>query len=190
MCIDKPHPVIKDIQLVKICQVLSKNIDSLQKYTYSISKKRSISMSTETTDKKMRSTYTTDELEKIASKLKALPAIEKEKQKHSKQDAINYLRKEIIELQKKGYSLINISDTLKGEGIDISTPTLRNYLTRSKTAKNSKIAKSDTKINKQPKSKKAERQDTPPAPPLVLVSENNEGSNKGTFSVRADRKDI
>jgi hypothetical protein len=115
-----------------------------------------------TTNKKIRSTYTTEELEKIALKLKELPDIEKSKQKHSKQDAINYLKKEIINLQKRGYSLINIADTLKGVGIDISTPTLRNYLTRSKIAENA-ASGNLAKTEKQSKTKKTKRQDTPPA---------------------------
>jgi hypothetical protein len=141
------------------------------------------------TDKKIRSTYTTDELEKIALKLKELPTIEKAKQKHSKQDAINYLRKEIIELQKRGYSLINISDTLKGVGIDISTPTLRNYLTRSKVAKSTADG-NPAKVDKQSKTKKTKRQDTPPAPPLASETSEDSSDNKGTFTVDEDTENI
>ena len=130
-------------------------------------------------DKKTRATYTTEELDKIAIKLKELPAIEKSKQKHSKQDAINYLKKEIIELQKRGYSMVNISDTLKGVGIDISTPTLKNYLTRS-----------NIKTGKQTKNKKTQSQDTPPAPPLVSETSEDNSSGKGTFTVDEDTANI
>ena len=143
-----------------------------------------------TNDKIQRSTYTTDELEKIALKLKKLPEIEKSKQKHSKQEAINYLKKEIISLQKRGYSLINIADTLKGVGIDISTPTLRNYLTRAKNAENA-ITENKEKTKKHRKPQVTNTQDTPAAsqPILPETSKDSSGS-KGTFSVRSDRKDI
>jgi TolA-binding protein len=78
--------------------------------------------------------YTTEQLEAIASKLREMPVIEKKKQEHSKQESIKILSKEIASLQKKGYTLEQISEALSGEGLGISTPTLKSYLQRAKPA--------------------------------------------------------
>ena len=60
---------------------------------------------------------TTEQLEAIAAKLREMPPIEKKKQEHSKQDAVRILSKEIALLQKRGYTLDQISETLRGEGL-------------------------------------------------------------------------
>ncbi len=101
--------------------------------------------------------YTNEKLEAIAAKLKNMPVIEKKKQEHSKQDAVKLLSKEIALLQKRGYTLDQIAETLRGEGLDITTPTLKSYLQRIKAGKNkdSKMAhktesqKTVTPVNKQ-----------------------------------------
>ncbi len=46
------------------------------------------------------------------------------------------LAKEIVALQKRGYTLEQIAETLRGEGLAISTPTLKSYLQRIKLGKN------------------------------------------------------
>jgi hypothetical protein len=71
--------------------------------------------------------YTTEQLATIASKLRELPAIDKPKQDLSKQKAVAVLAKEITSLQKRGYTLVQISDALRREGLDIVTPTLKVY---------------------------------------------------------------
>lgn len=53
--------------------------------------------------------YTTEQLEAIASKLREMPPVEKKKQEHSKQEAVRVLSKEIAALQKRGYTLDQIS---------------------------------------------------------------------------------
>lgn len=78
---------------------------------------------------------TTEQLEAIAAKLREMPPVEKKKQEHSKQDAVRILSKEIALLQKRGYTLDQISETLRGEGLSIATPTLKSYLQRAKPAK-------------------------------------------------------
>lgn len=81
--------------------------------------------------------YTTDKLDEIAKKLKGMPQAETKKPELNKFDAIKYLQKEIASLQKKGYTVEQITESLKGEGIDISTATLRTYLTKLKANKKS-----------------------------------------------------
>ena len=80
--------------------------------------------------------YSNEKLGAIAAKLKTMPAIKKKKREHSKQDAVNVLAKEIAALQKRGYTLDQIAETLRGECLDITTPTLKSYLQRIKAGKN------------------------------------------------------
>lgn len=79
--------------------------------------------------------YTTEQLEAIAAKLRDMPPVEKKKQEHSKQEAVRIISKEIASLQKRGYTLDQISETLRGEGLSIATPTLKSYLQRAKPVK-------------------------------------------------------
>ncbi len=79
--------------------------------------------------------YTAEQIEAIAGKLRQLPPVEKKKRDFSGQEAIKSLAKDIGVLQRRGYSLEQISESLRGEGMDILTPTLKNYLQRAKTIK-------------------------------------------------------
>lgn len=87
--------------------------------------------------------YTLEAIEQMRAKLRELPAIEKQKQKLNKQEAINNLISEIVSLQKRGYGMEQISASLKGIGLDIATPTLRSYLQRVKT-KRKKTPRADS----------------------------------------------
>jgi hypothetical protein len=77
--------------------------------------------------------YTVKQVEEIASKLRALPAIEPPPKDLTKSDVVKMLAKEIKSLQKRGYSLEQIASSLKGEGLDISTPTLKSYMQKAKS---------------------------------------------------------
>ena len=79
--------------------------------------------------------YTSEQLDAIAAKLRDMPAVEKRRQEYSKQAAVAVLIKEITALQKRGYALAEIAEALRGEGLDIATPTLKNYLLRIKPAR-------------------------------------------------------
>jgi hypothetical protein len=76
--------------------------------------------------------YTVAQIEEIAGKLKLLPDIDPPQKDLTKADAVKMLAKEIKSLQKRGYSLEQIATSLKGEGLDISTPTLKSYLQKMK----------------------------------------------------------
>jgi hypothetical protein len=77
--------------------------------------------------------YTVEQVEEIATKLRALPKIEPPPKDLTKSDVVKMLAKEIKSLQKRGYTLEQIASSLKGEGLDISTPTLKSYLQKAKT---------------------------------------------------------
>ncbi|MEI6420586.1 MAG: protein mobC [Lentisphaerota bacterium] len=115
--------------------------------------------------------YNNEKLEAIAAKLKTMPVIEKKKQEHNKQDAIKVLAKEIAALQKRGYTLDQIAETLRGEGLDITTPTLKSYLQRIKAGK-----------NKEPKK---EQKNTTQA-----AAQKEQDTAKASFTPRTDSDDI
>ncbi len=96
--------------------------------------------------------YTAEQIEAIAAKLREMPPAEKKKQNHGKQETVKILSKEIYALQKRGYTLDQISETLRGENLSITTPTLKNYLQRAEPAK---------------KARAQAPKDTPPSAPAV-----------------------
>jgi len=118
--------------------------------------------------------YTTEQLEAIAAKLRDMPPVEKQKREHNKAEAVRLLSKEIALMQKRGYTLDQISESLRGEGLDIATPTLKSYLKRSKTTQATKP-------------KERARADTPAAPPKAKKPVD---ASKATFTPRPDSEDI
>jgi DNA-binding transcriptional MerR regulator len=84
--------------------------------------------------------------EAMREKMKAAPEIAKEKQTESKQDTVKELKREIEAMQKRGYTLADIAAFMTEGGIQITTPTLKSYLQRSKQAK----VKTQSKETKQP----------------------------------------
>jgi hypothetical protein len=82
-----------------------------------------------------QSTYSGDWINQVATKLSAMPEVEPPARQYNKQEAVGLLKREILDLQKRGYSLEQISQALTGEGLDISTPTLKSYLAKSKVKK-------------------------------------------------------
>ena len=116
--------------------------------------------------------YTTEQLEAIASKLRDMQTVEKKKQEHSKQEAVRVLSKEIASLQKRGYTLDQISETLRGEGLSIATPTLKSYLQRAKPAKKAPVQAPG---------------DTPPPRP---ADKKPADASKATFTPKPDSDDI
>ena len=117
--------------------------------------------------------YTNEQLETIASKLKSMPKVENKKHEYSKQEAVRVLSKEITEMQKRGYTLNQISEALKGEGLAIASPTLKSYLQRSKTTK--KKAPTQASV------------DTPPPRPSIKKSSD---ISTATFTPKPDSNDI
>jgi hypothetical protein len=76
--------------------------------------------------------YTKEQVEEIAAKLRNMPKIEPPPRDLTKKEAVQKLAREIKSLKAKGYSLEQIVSSLKGFGLEVSTPTLRSYLQDSK----------------------------------------------------------
>lgn len=125
--------------------------------------------------------YTNEKLEAIAAKLKTMPSIDKKSQEHSKQDAIKLLSKEIVSLQKRGYTLDQIAETLRGEGLEITTPTLKSYLQRIRSS-NKKTSK-PTQTTEQLKTVTSESRKAP-------ETGQSSTESKASFTPRPDSDDI
>lgn len=76
--------------------------------------------------------YTRDNANKIADALRSLPAAEAARKELSKQGMVNYLAAEILGLQERGYTIVQIAESLRVVGLEISTATLKTYLRRMK----------------------------------------------------------
>lgn len=71
----------------------------------------------------------------LSAKLKALPHIENERRKISKQEEIKLLASDISTLtQERNWTIHQVAEYLTGEGLEIAAPTLKSYLQRSKSA--------------------------------------------------------
>ena len=75
---------------------------------------------------------TLEDAERMARALRALPAMDGSKRALTKLALIKHVSREIASLQQRGYSIEQVTDSLRGVGLDISTPTLKSYLHRSK----------------------------------------------------------
>lgn len=71
-------------------------------------------------------------IEQIAAKLRNMPPAPRADVPATKQEAVKLLAREIASLQRRGYALEEIAASLRGEGLDLSTPTLKSYLSRAK----------------------------------------------------------
>jgi hypothetical protein len=71
----------------------------------------------------------------IRETLKAMPPAPPEETTTTKQEAVKLLAREIGGLQRRGYALEQIVASLKGEGLELTTPTLKSYLSRARAAK-------------------------------------------------------
>jgi hypothetical protein len=74
-------------------------------------------------------------IDQIAEKLRKMPPAPPTEVNITKQEAVRLLEREIAGLQRKGYSLEQIVASLRGEGLDLSTPTLKSYRARAKAGK-------------------------------------------------------
>ena len=81
--------------------------------------------------------YTKSQIEEFSRKLKELPAVEKITLVN-KLEAIKELKPEILEMQKKGYTIEKISKALTSFGLEITTPTLKAYMQKASAKKSKK----------------------------------------------------
>ena len=127
-----------------------------------------------------------DKIEALKAKMKEAPEVVKEKRQLNKQEAIKELKREIEGMQKKGYTLEEIAKFLTDGGLQITTPTLKSYMQRTK-AETPKPKKQEAKKQDEKKPEvfaPAKKQDAPAATPENTTKE----ETKGRFTPRIDDK--
>lgn len=72
----------------------------------------------------------------IAEKARRMPPAPPAETNVTKQEAVRLLAGEILGLQRKGYTLEQIVESFRADGFDLSTPTLKSYLSRAKALRN------------------------------------------------------
>jgi hypothetical protein len=88
--------------------------------------------------------YTVESANWLIAELRAIPPKDPAKRKLDKQRMVSLLADEISALQQRGYTIEEVAESLRGRGLAITTPTLKNYLQRAKS-KTEKRAKSGAK---------------------------------------------
>jgi hypothetical protein len=77
--------------------------------------------------------YTLENANRLVEELRAIPPKDPAKRKLDKQGMVRILANELIALQQRGYTIEEVAESLRGRGLSITTPTLKNYLQRSKS---------------------------------------------------------
>ena len=86
-----------------------------------------------------------EQVEQIRGRLREIPQAPAASIDTTKQTAVRLLVAEIKAVQERGYSLEQIAEFLKGWGLDLTTPTLKSYLTRAKGGRKPRRAGQKTK---------------------------------------------
>jgi hypothetical protein len=133
--------------------------------------------------------YTAAQVEEIASKLRELPTIEPPPKDLTKQEVVKMLAREIKSLQKRGYSLEQIANSLKGEGLDISTPTLKSYLQKAKTPTKPKTTEKEISKTSSTSPTLPEVESSP-APKVEVTGDNKKTHSKSGSVPRPDSVDL
>src|SRR6185503_3770562 len=76
--------------------------------------------------------YTLELAERLVENLRAMPPKAPSKRRLDKQGLVKHLAEEIASLQQRGYTIEEVAESLRGHGLDITTPTLKNYLQRAR----------------------------------------------------------
>jgi hypothetical protein len=74
-------------------------------------------------------------IDNCAELLRSMPRAPAATVNVTKQEAVKELAKEIASVQERGYTLEQIANALRGVGLDLTTPTLKNYLGRVRAGK-------------------------------------------------------
>lgn len=112
--------------------------------------------------------HTVEAVDEMIAKLRLLPPKDPAKRKLDKQESVKRMAQELIALQERGYTLEEIADSVRGVGLNITTPTLKTYLQRATKKADGKGAK--TKRPSASQAAKIEARKAPPveAPPARL----------------------
>ena len=120
------------------------------------------------------------QIAEIARKAKLMPPAPPAEVNVTKQEAVRLLAAEIAGLQRKGYTLEQIAESFRGDGLDLSTPTLKSYLSRAKAAK----VRRTGAVESSPVPTRVAAPLTPKAAPAVATTETSAKGGKDAFLVK------
>jgi hypothetical protein len=124
--------------------------------------------------------HTVEAIDEMIAKLRLLPPKDPAKRKLDKQESVKRMAQELIALQERGYTLEEIADSVRGVGLNITTPTLKTYLQRATKKDERKGAKT-----KRPWAAKTEASKAPTVevtaarPPEALAAKHAETATSG-----------
>jgi hypothetical protein len=75
------------------------------------------------------------QIAEIAEKARKMPPAPAAEVNVTKQEAVRLLAREIEGLQRKGYTMAQIAASFSGDGLELSTATLKSYMSRAQTSK-------------------------------------------------------
>jgi hypothetical protein len=78
------------------------------------------------------------QIAQIAEKARKMPPAPAAEVNVTKQEAVRLLRPEIEGLQRKRYTMAQIAETFSGDGLELSTATLKSYMSRAQASKASR----------------------------------------------------
>lgn len=85
--------------------------------------------------------YTLESARRLAEELRAIPPKDPAQRRLDKQAMVRELAQELIALQQRGYTIEEVAGSLRERGLEITTPTLKNYLQRAKTGAKARKAR-------------------------------------------------
>ena len=94
-----------------------------------------------------RALYSESQVKDIGEKLRAYKPLPPPEKQLNKKDAVKALMADIAVMQKNGYSLDQIADALTKEGFEVTTPTLKSYMTKAKPSRQIKSKVDNQKAN-------------------------------------------
>ena len=117
--------------------------------------------------------YTLETANRLIEELRAIPPKDPAKRKLDKQGMVRILANELVALQQRGYTIEEVAESLRGRGLEITTPTLKNYLqrTKSETEKRSKAPRRPARAAAQGAPKTAEADARASAAPVAARPE-------------------
>lgn len=141
--------------------------------------------------------YKVARIEELQQKLAELPEVDDFEREVTKQEAIRRMASTISSLQNRGYSMEKIAEILTSEGLQISVPTLKSYLTRAKrVSRNKPRRKSSAKTtpSSAPRGATPKASSSPPSAPARPAAETKDGSppqvRSSSFTPRQDSEEL
>jgi hypothetical protein len=127
--------------------------------------------------------YTREYADNLVQRLLALPAPDRATEKLNKQGVVEHILAALEKMIERGFTIPQIAESMRGEGFDITTPTLKSYLQRIRAKSGGKKTKKTPKSNR-PAPVPSSAPTRPREPEVTAAS----GSPAGTSDGKAAEK--